>query len=324
MDNLIAWMLEGPAWLRYRALVDLAHMPDSSAEVQAARRAMLTDPQVTALIGELQGWPGIVLNSHKSAGQLYHKLKFVADIGVRWDDPGMPEVVGAAMAHQSEQGPFQLPMTVSAGHGGSGTEQRGWALCDAPVIVGALCGLGLSGEAAVRRAVEYIAGLVRENGWPCVVSPELKGFRGPGRKDDPCPYATLAVVDMELAAGLPHKEHVQFGAEALLDLWENRRERHSYMFFMGTDFCKLKAPFIWYDILHVADTLSRLPWLRGDVRLQDMVDTMASKADDGGRFVLESVWAAWKDWEFGQKKEPSRWVTLVARRVQERMKADGG
>ena len=68
--------LEGPAWVRYRALVDLAHEPESSRDVQIARRAMLEDPQVLALIQELQGWPGIVLNSHKSAGQLYHKLRF--------------------------------------------------------------------------------------------------------------------------------------------------------------------------------------------------------------------------------------------------------
>lgn len=39
------------------------------------------------------------------------------------------------------------------------------------------------------------------------------------------------------------------------------------------------------------------------------------KADPQGRFTLESVWTAWKDWEFGQKRTPSRWLTLPAWRI---------
>ena len=88
MDAQLDWLLEGPAWVRYRALVDLAHEPETSPDVQAARHDMLTGPQVVGLVRELQGWPGVVLNSHKSAGQLYHKLKFLADIGICWDAPG--------------------------------------------------------------------------------------------------------------------------------------------------------------------------------------------------------------------------------------------
>ena len=51
-------------------------------------------------------------------------------------------------------------------------------------------------------------------------------------------------------------QEVRAGIECLLSLWENSREAHPYMFFMGTDFRKLKVPYIWYDLLHVADVLS--------------------------------------------------------------------
>jgi hypothetical protein len=30
MDELLAWLLEGSSWVRYRALVDLAREPESS------------------------------------------------------------------------------------------------------------------------------------------------------------------------------------------------------------------------------------------------------------------------------------------------------
>jgi hypothetical protein len=90
---------------------------------------------------------------------------------------------------------------------------------------------------------------------------------------------------------------------------------------MGTDFCKLKVPFVWYDILHVLDVLSRFPWVRKDVRFLEMLELLKSKADQHGRFSLESIWTAWKDWEFGQKKEPSRWLTLMAWRIISRVEA---
>jgi hypothetical protein len=175
---------------------------------------------------------------------------------------------------------------------------------------------GLGREPAVRSAVEHLTGLVRDNGWPCVVSKELGGFRGPGRKDDPCPFANLAMLKLLSAVDdLRDCAAARAGAEALLTLWSESLSRHPYMFFMGTDFRKLKAPFVWYDLLHVLDVLSRFPWLGEDARLLDMLGVLRGKADTEGRFTAESVWTAWKDWEFGQKKAPSRWVTLLAWRI---------
>ncbi|MCS6911252.1 MAG: hypothetical protein NZM11_11910, partial [Anaerolineales bacterium] len=109
------------------------------------------------------------------------------------------------------------------------------------------------------------------------------------------------------------------GADILLNLWSESTIRHPYMFYMGTDFRKLKVPFIWYDLMHVLDVLSRFSWLKKDTRLLDMLEILKSKADQQGRFTLESIWTAWKDWEFGQKKEPSRWLTLTAWRIIRRM-----
>jgi hypothetical protein len=84
---------------------------------------------------------------------------------------------------------------------------------------------------------------------------------------------------------------------------------------MGTDFRKLKVPFVWYDLMHVLDVLSRFEWLKDDPRFLELLGVLKSKSDEQGRYTLESVWTAWKDWEFGQKKVPSRWLTLLAWRI---------
>jgi len=47
---------------------------------------------------------------------------------------------------------------------------------------------------------------------------------------------------------------------------------------------------------------------------------MTGQVAADGRATPGSVWMAWKDWEFGQKKVPSRWVTLLVERVRQRMK----
>jgi hypothetical protein len=91
------------------------------------------------------------------------------------------------------------------------------------------------------------------------------------------------------------------------------------MFYMGTDFSKGKAPFVWYDLIHVLDALSQLEWLQKDPRLQAMASILKKKADSNGRWTPESVWLSWKDWEFGQKKVPSRWLTYAAVRLLTRL-----
>ncbi len=320
MQIPVDWLLEGEAWIAYRTRRDVLNQPEDDPAVQTARAAMLASPLVQKLLSELAEWPGTVLASHKSASQLFHKLTFAAELGLRAADPGVNRIVERILEQASPEGPFRLPMNIAEHYGGTGQELWGWALCDAPLIVSALLRLGYEHEPTVQKALQYLTGLVRENGWPCVVSKELGSFRGPGRKADPCPFATLAMLKALAAAdGLRGSPAARTGAETLLSLWTQSTSQHPYMFFMGTDFRKLKVPFVWYDLMHVLDVLSRFPWLRNDPRLHAMLETMSAKADPQGRFTLESVWTAWKDWEFGQKKVPSRWLTLAAWRIQQRI-----
>lgn len=161
-------------------------------------------------------------------------------------------------------------------------------------------------------------GLVRGNGWPCAVSQELGKWRGPGRKDDPCPYANLVMLKVLAQTEWNDSPATRAGTETALRLWTESQERHPYMFYMGTDFRKLKAPFIWYDILHVLEVLTQFPWLKSDGHLKDMIETMRAKSDGQGRYTPESIWKAWSGWDFGQKKETSRALTFFVQRVLQR------
>lgn len=318
MDNVITWLLSGPSWVQYRTRVDLLGQSEDEAEVRNARHAMLAHPQVRSLLTELTEWPGKVLNSHKSAGLQMHKLTFLADLGLRMEDPGVEIITNRIFEHQSSDGPFQMPLNISESFGGSGKDLWAWVLCDAPVTLYTLLKLGLDNDPRVRKSVEYLLQLVRENGWPCVSSAELGKWRGPGRKADPCPYANLIMLKVLAQTEWMDSPATRLATESALTLWANSQSRHPYMFYMGNDFRKLKAPFVWYDILHVLEVLTQFSWLKTDSRLRAMIDVVVSKADEQGRFKPESIWKAWEGWDFGQKKESSYGLTLFVRRILSR------
>ncbi len=320
MDRTIDWLLQSEPWTAYRTRRDLLGQDENEKEVIANKQKMIEHPRIQQLISELLQWPGETLNNHKKAGLLIHKLSFIAEIGITIEDPPAGEIAEKVMQHMTEYGVPEVIMSIPKVFGGTGETEFNWMLCDAPLILFSLVKMGLADNPSVGKGIQYLAEKARDNGWPCAATPKLGKFHGPGRKDDPCPYATLLMMKALAVAGDTDRIEAQAGAECLLSLWERSREAHPYLFYMGTDFRKLKAPFIWYDIVHFADVLSRFEWLRDDERLIDMVNVIKQKEVDG-RFIPESVWMAWKELDFGQKKEPSSWLTFLILRIKKRMEA---
>jgi len=333
--RLIESLRAADPWTAYTVLASVPGAVKSPEEIEAARKASIASSLPLRLVAELEAWPGTPLASHKSAEQLFHKLMMAASLGLRKGDPGADAIARKIMSVVSAEGPFALPMKIGEAYGGTGEELGAWALCDAPIILRALVKMGYGDEIAVTKAYEYLVGLARENGFPCAVSASLGSWRGPGRKADPCPFATLIMLELILEvegggeAGRVSARHAgggrgeglaegrgsqaaRWAAECLLGLWERSRESHPYIFYMGDDFRKLKAPLLWYDLLHLLEALTKAPWLRGDARLEEMLDILEAKADPEFGFTPESVYLAWKKYDFGQKKKPSPYLSALA------------
>jgi hypothetical protein len=327
-DGLIQWLLESDEpWTRYRTLVDLLDWPEDDPDVQAARAEMLAHPQVQALIAETANWGARPLKRHNDGSHPIYKFSTLADFGVRADDAppgggvGMAAGIKAVMSHQSREGAFQSLVNVPKAFGGTGEDTWTWMLCDAPTLLYALLAMGLDDDPRVKRAVEHLVGLVDENGWRCVAASEVGKFRGPGRKADPCPIVNVyALKALAQVPDLLDSPATRTGAEMLLWHWEHQSERKIYMFGIGTDFRKLKYPFVWYDILHVVDVLSRFSFVHTDPRFQEMVKTITAQADEAGRYTANSMYRAWKGWSFADKKTPSPWLTFLVLRAQRQIK----
>ncbi len=319
-DNITAGLLDSEPWIEYGVRIELLCQSENEPQAATARRQMINFSALKGIIEELKNWPGAVLNSHKSARQPFHKISFIAELGFNTGDTGIGEITEKMMKHIDPQGIIRLPMNIGKSYGGTGIDTWGWALCDAPVNLYAAAKLGLKNDNRVKSGVEQLAGLVRDNGWPCSVSEELGSWRGPGRKDDPCPYATLAMLKLlSLYDKYQESSQAHAGIDCLCKLWSDSAKSHPYIFYMGNDFRKLKAPLIWYDIIHVLDVLSRFNYAKEKPEVRDMLGVVTAKMDEAGSFTPESVWQEFKGWDFGQKTKPSKYLTFLVYRILKRM-----
>jgi hypothetical protein len=318
--DVYQWLLAGEPWVAYRTQLDLLQEDLDCPEVQAAYTKLTQDPKVRGLLAELADWPGPALKSHKKAGHLIHKLVFIADLGLSTDHPQVAALMEKMLSEASEEGPFRIIVNLPKQFGGSGEDELSWMLCDSGSTLYAAAKFGGTEDPRIIKAADYLASLVREEtGWPCAATKTLGKFKGPGKREDPCPYSNLLMVKALLPFGERYRDQIDSGVNTLLNLWERRTSQKPFLFAMGTHFAKLKAPLVWYDILHVMDVLSQIPDIRDEEPVREMAEIIAKKAGPEGWFTPESIWMDWRGWEFGQKREPSRWLTFLVTRILSRI-----
>jgi len=319
-SDIIHWLLESDEpWTRYRTSIDLCGHPKDDPKVQEVRQEMLYHPQIQELIAKTNDWPGYAIKRHNDAKHPTYAFTTLADFGINAEDPGIAPGIEAMLAHQSSEGMFESYTHLNKRYTGIDGEYWTWMACDAPILY-VLLAMGLSENDDVQYALDYILGIVQVNGWRCYSSPMLGNFRGPGRKEAPCPIVN--VMNLRAIAAVPeliNSEAAQIGTEMLLKHWEQRGAIKHYLFGVGTDFRKLKYPFVWYDILHVVDVLSRYPHVHQDPRFLEMLSAITDQADTEGCFTASSMYMAWKGWSFANKKEPSPWITFLVYRIIQRV-----
>ncbi len=295
---------------------DKIKLPDK--DLIKEKQKLLMEPVVKNIMDELLDWPGNILKRHNDAKLLIHKLAFIADLGLNiQDDDRLKRIADKILEHESPEGVFQIKVNIPIRFGGTGEDQFSWMLCDAPLLLYSLVKLGVNRE-KLKKGLNYLFSLAVNEGFPCAASADLGRFNGPGKRGTLCPYANLLMV--KLFTLLPERLNsieCKNGVEALLDHWETRDKK--YLFGIGTDFKKLKFPFIWYDILHVTEVLSHFEYAVKDRRFKEMISCIKGKADSDQLFKAESVWMAWKCIDSGQKKTVSNWITYMVYRILERV-----
>ena len=305
-------------WLKYAIQINLLHsLKEDQAELL---KSALQDEKIQRALQDIATYHDTLVTSHKNPMLPIQRLLLLLDLGFDMDVPEIKMAIDEILAHRDENGVYQSMTNVPKHFGGTGEDTFSWCLCDAPLLLLALLKAGVEYKERIKPGVDYLVSLCRENGFPCAVSPELGRFRGPGRKDDCCPYATLIMAD--LLSYIPEyrdSETARTSVQSLLYLWETSLSQHPYMFYMGTDFRKLKAPSCWYDIVSVTGVLSKYPFVHTDSRFLEMIDLIKRKQDENGFFTPESIYTKLTGWDFSQKKTASPYLTYLCIRIFERL-----
>jgi hypothetical protein len=289
-------------WVRYRLRTWL-----EGAAGARERREVLAHPRMKALVKECARWPGDSRADHRAARDTLNKLTVLTDFGLRRGDAGMDVLAERILAHRDEAGRIRNAVLMPR------RESTEWLFdIDGQDPLLALCASGFADDPRVRGAVRLLRRSAAPEGgwtWPDAPSPlPCRKFVGG------CPYPTLKILRLLALDGPPGTvEAERAGTELLLDLAD--REERRYGFGFGEAFQRLRYPFVWFDVLHVLEALSPYPWVWADRRFLELLKRVTDKADARGRFTPEAVFLEWKDLCFGQKREPSPWLTLVVHRI---------
>lgn len=315
--SIIDWLLKSDPYVQLAVRKNILNQ--NKLELSDLTTLVLSDNRIRHYLNDVADFNSILVTNHKNPDLPIHKLIFLLDIGLDADVPEIGMAIQKILQNTNEDGIPRSMTNIPKHFGGSGEDTLAWALCDAPLMLYALLKGGFDYESQAKPGVEYIIGLYRDNGFPCAVSKELGKFRGPGKKADCCPYATL--ITLKLISIIPeYKQSILANSiiDILLDLWEESQQQNPYMFFMGNDFRKLKAPSFWYDIVSFAKCLSEFEYAKKDKRFLEMLDIIENKANSDYQFVPESIYLKCKEWDFGQKKMPSPWLSYLCVSILER------
>lgn len=300
-----AWLLEGPAFVRYRALVDVLGRPRKGEEARQARAAVPKEPAVRHILEQRNnagywGTPDDIFKWWPKQSTTFWVLGVLADFGLTRRDSGIERACEYVFSTQLPCGAFGLrpPPTPYE--------------CFTGVLAGALGRLGYLGDERLDHACRWLTSRQRNDGGFWCKNTGQPG--GPREREPSCALASLWVLSALTAhPSFSKGEACRRCAAFLLSCWDNRGKikyaGHDSQ--IGSGWEKLKYPFTDYRILHYLDVLSRVRSVRNDARIIGIADLVLSRRDCDGRFRPESIGEAWSEFDFGQKKQPSRWLTCL-------------
>ena len=301
MDKeVLDWLLEGPVWLQYAVELQLL---DKKPDV----RPVLADTAIRKIVNRLKdsdvGIPALKTGKvhYTETGKAYWDLFFLADIGLTINDTGLDAEVAEIFRFQERDGAFVIPPNVRDNY-----------FCMSAILLSSLVRMGYRDDPRLGKYIRVVLNSqCYDGGWHC--------YNGDfGMLDiQSCPMDNLNIL-MLLGQYQKYRQNsVLRGAiDLLLAHWQNRSGGWRWHGFgVGRRFMSLQYPAVKYGILRVLDVLSMFPYAVNSRAFQSMLDLVHRKAV-GGKYFAESTDNAYTEFDFGQKEEPSRWLTFLVNRIE--------
>lgn len=301
--NIKEWLLEGPPWIKYAVEKQLLHKNLSPILVNNSNEIKNIVDFLTINENGLQS----VINGNASYNkEVFWYLYFLSDIGFSSDDLSLQNLFREIIKLQSENNRFVLSKEMKPDY-----------FCISSILLSSMVRMSEECRNKIKAHVELLISKQRlDGGWHCAKN------RAIGCKlenSESCPMDNLNILML-------FSEYEEFrndprlnGAiDLLLSHWERRDEAwRPYGFGIGTQFKKLRYPEAKYSILRVLDVLSMYPYAIRSDAFKSMLSAVKEKSSNG-KYTADSVMKSFSDFDFGQKKESSRWITFLIERIEKR------
>jgi hypothetical protein len=298
--EVLDWLLEGPAWVKYAVELQLlGNEPDV--------RPVLQDNSILKLISRLKdsnaGIPALKTGRvhYTETGKAYWDLFLLADIGLTISDLKLESQAEEIFRFQQRDGSFIIPPNVQDNY-----------YCMSAILISSLAKMGYRDDPRLEKYIRVILSSQNfDGGWHCYNS------CFDALDIESCPMDNLNIL-MLLGQYDKYRDNpVLKGAiDLLLQHWESRsRGWHPHGFGVGRRFMSLQYPAVKYGILRVLDVLSPFSYAVNSSAFQGMFDFVRHKAADG-KYHAESTDGAYAGFDFAQKEEPSRWLTFLINRIE--------
>jgi hypothetical protein len=305
-EAITKWLTEGAPWLKYAVETQLLDQKSDAAP-------MVKDKSISTVISRLKddkvGIPALKTGKvvYTRTGNAFWDLYFLADIGLSAKDVKIEKEVEELFKLQMADGSLILMDGAKPGFH-----------CIPTIILSSLAKMGYQNDPHIRKFLQNVFELQRlDGGWHCALS-RAKGKRL--QDSDSCPMDNVNVL-MLLGQYPEYRTDIRVNGaiDLLLRHWQKRKEPwRPYGYGMGTDFSKLKYPTPKYGILRVLDVLSMYPHASQSKEFKNMLDFVLQKSKNG-KYYAESVSRSYAEFDFGQTKEPSRWITFLINRIEKRV-----
>jgi hypothetical protein len=317
-DGLVAWLLAAsePS-VRLATLTELLGEPADVPEVEAARRALMTDgavPRILAAQLDDGHWAGRDrLYTAKYRGTVW-QLLVLAELGADGCDEGVRRGCGALLSDSQDLASGGFSMERAKAGGG----RHGAVIpCLTGNVVFSLIRLGLLDDPRVQAAVDWLTTYARfddgdgeaPQGWPYDAAEPCWGRHT-------CHMGVVKTLK-GLAEIPPERRSADVrrvldeGAEFVLRHHVHKRS-HDLSRDSKPGWKRFGFPLMYQtDVLEILLLLKKLGRV-GDERAREARELVASKADAQGRWRLENTFNGKTVVDIETKGEPSRWITLRA------------
>jgi hypothetical protein len=301
--DIVDWLMEGPAWLRYAVELQLL---GSKPDIEP----VLNDSSIREIIGRLKdnrrGIPAIqtgLMNADEYENP-YWDLFFLADLGFTAAELKLEREIDDFLELQDVDGTFITELGMEPGY-----------FCKSAILLSSIARMGYQNDARVEKFVRLLISSQRlDGGWYCNPNHNI----GNALQYEPsCPQDNLNIL-LLLGQYLQYRNDPKFNGaiDLLLNHWDMRNTGAQVVYFgVGRRYQSLRYPATRYGILRVLDALSLFSYSLKRSSLHNMLDFVHSKSINGKYFVeLPSPYT-----NLEPAGEPSRLLTFIINRIDNRV-----